>query len=359
MTENEEVTNDNGSETPSPSAEGNTEREPVASQRTEPAKTFRSALRQHLKESPIAPGEANTAVKGATQKSAPSAEVARGSPPAAESPVAVLAPSDMTPREKEHFAKLPPEMQQYLSRRQYEWRADYRKQTDALRKQSTAIGGVLEELAPYREEFARQNISERDIVRRSLAWDRRLKADPVAGAREYLAAYGIDPAELIEGAAQNSTSQASHAALDESTVEAIAEKKLKEHLQRQESERYTHTAASAIQSFTSSKPLFRDPETARQLVAAMAPITEALTRQNPGSDPTQILETAYNYVTRGDPRFSEIISRFEAASKAQETRRDANSAISASRTISGGPGVGTPAIKHKSFGDALRANLRG
>lgn len=343
--ERKEPESETSETTPVASTSDNNPREPT--EETKPAKTFRAALRKHIKEpsAKVATPETNAESRTPEKKQEN------------KTPAPILAPDDMSEAEREAFAKLTPEMQAYLSRRRHDWRTDYRRQTDELRKQSSSISGILEELTPHREEFARQGISERDIIRRSLAWDRRLKEDPISGAREYLAAYGIDPSELI-GDGQNQATSAQAPAFDEATIESIAERKLREHTERQEREQYTHRAATAIQSFTASKPLFQDPTTAEQLVAAMAPIAEALTKQNPGSDPQQILETAYNYVTRGDPRFSELTSRFEAAKQAQATRAEATAALSASRSISGGPGTGTPAIKHKTFGDALRANLR-
>jgi hypothetical protein len=315
-------------------------------------KSLRAALNANLKDAPEAKAETKAASTAApSQSPAQAVEVKSGFAP-------VLPPADMRPEELEGFSKLPPDLQQYVSRRAYETRSEFQKQTKGLQEKERSIAGIMEELAPYRDEFAKQGINERDIIRRSIAWDRAFKTNPVQAAREYLAAYGIDPAELSGGAQQQQTQQQAPA-LDESAVESIAERKMREHFERLEHERSTYTAAQAVNSFLESKPLFKDPGTASQLQAAMAPVVAALKQQNPAQEPKAILETAYNYVTRGDPRFSELANKFDAAKEAEKSRAEAIAAQSASRSISGGPGTGTPAIKHKSLGEALRANLRG
>lgn len=319
--------------------------EPVSEKKVE-HKSLRSALKAAF-ESP-SPKEEKVAPATQAEKAAESS-----TPKAGFAPVAP--PADMRPEEIETFNKLSPELQQYVSRRAYETRSEFKRQTEALREREKSISGLMGEIAPYREQYAKDGISEVDIVRRSLAWDRAFRADPAKAAREYLAAWGVDPQELV-GQAQNQ--QQMTPAIDESTIESIAERKARELFERQNQERSTYAAAEALKSFWAEKPLLKDPGTASQIEAAMAPIVEGLSRNSPGSSPREILETAYNYVTRGNPRFAELQSKLDGAAEAEKARSSAIAAQNASRSVSGGPGVGTPAKKYSSIGEALRAHLR-
>lgn len=271
-------------------------------------------------------------------------------------PEAILPPADMDESERSKWASLPPDAQKYLARRAYETRAAFTRKMQELGTKEKEITGIIQAVAPVQDEYTRSGISVSDVVRRAVAWDKAFKTDPIQAARQYLDSYGIDPGELIGGqqiepAHQRGLSQ-------EELREQIRQEMLTE-FQRREQEQTTHNNYNLVQQFLGSKPLFRDPGTAEQLEAAMAPIVSGLRQNNPELPPLEVLERAYNYVTRGDPQFSSLQQKIEAKAEADRAKAEAEKAMQASRSISGGPGSGTPQRKIKDIRENLRLRYRG
>lgn len=273
---------------------------------------------------------------------------------------AILPPADMNAKEKEAFAKLSPDAQAYISRRAYEMRSDYRRQTLELEKTQKEVGDVIQAVPNETwDEYTRQGISKADLVRRTVAWDKALKSSPTTAAREFLDTYGIDPREIYPeyfgGASPVGGSQSP--AYNEQDISSIVEERVQQIFEQQQQAALANDANTAIQSFLGSKPLFKDPGTGAQLENAMAPIVAGLRLNNPSMPTKDLLETAYNYVTRGDPTFSSLVSRLDAKSDVDRMQAEATKAKAASRSISGGPGSGSPKQKSKDIRESLRRNF--
>lgn len=140
--------------------------------------------------------------------------------------------------------------------------------------------------------------------------------------------------------------------LTQADAERIAQEKIEAMMQKQQQSVLAETNYNTVQSFMNSKPLFKDPGTALQLEEAMAPIVAALTQQ--GGNPQDILETAYNYVTKGNPTFAALTQRLEAPIVVEQRVRQAQKAKAATKSISGGTGSGSPRMQTKD----LRTNLQ-
>lgn len=263
---------------------------------------------------------------------------------------AVIAPADMSAEEKAAFERLPNEMKSYLSRRSYQTRSDYQRQTQQLQKE---FGELKQTLEPHREYLAKKGIRETDLVRRSIVWDQAMTKNPKATAREWLDSYGIDPLELVD--LEDTTAGKEDYPPDVNTlVQQEIDKRMQQMTQAQRLQQDHHQ----VQQWMKDKPFFRDPATGEQLESAMAPIVEALYGQYPQAPTTQILERAYNMIITTDERFSGIARGLEARSKADSMRQQANRAQQASRSLSGS--VGTAATgKDLSFAEELRLRLDG
>jgi hypothetical protein len=107
------------------------------------------------------------------------------------------------------------------------------------------------------------------------------------------------------------------------------------------------------------KPLFKDPETASQLEAEMAPVVQALNATGRYSSAEEVLETAYNYVVNGNPTFSGIMQKMTTGPVIQQQQAVAQKAKQAAKSISGSAGSGTPRVHAQTFRDNLKRRFHG
>ena len=313
------------------------------------------SLRSALKENFAAPaGKPETSSLRETQVSGE--QVTQKS---AATAAAILPPADMGADEKAAFNNLKanptPEnvdkLQAYISRRAYEQRSDYTRKTMELAEKEKGIGDILGAVEPYREAYAKKGIALPDLVRRSIAWDESFQTDRLGTAREFLETYGIDPAELLEIPSSQQEQPANYLTREE--AEALADERVQRAFQMKQQNSLAAENHSTVLSFLDAKPLFRDPGTAAQLESAMAPIVKALRDSSPQRPVKEILEQAYDYVTKGDPTFSGLASQLNAKSDAERMQAEADKARVAGRSISGGPGSGTPKVKSKNMRESL------
>lgn len=303
----------------------------------------------------------------------------RAPEPQPERPV-LVPPADMNAAEKEAYLNPTPAnahvLQQYMNRRAYETRSDYQRRVEEvenLRKQTSSIYDTIKQ---YEADYAKDGISLADVARRSIAWDREMQNNPVGTALEWLDSYGLSINDLAQAQAQGYQQpvngqyppeqygyQQQAQYLTREQAEKIAEEKLQAAMQRQQEEQQQKAIAyyneRVVESFTASKPLFRDPETASQLEAEMAPIVKALTSTGRYKSPEEVLETAYNYVVSGNPAFSSLHSAMTAKPKVEQRTVEAQKAKMASRSVSGSASSGTPRMVTKDIRDNLRRRLGG
>ena len=286
--------------------------------------------------------------------------VVQQSAPQTQERIALAPPADMNAAEKDAF--LNPNtnnahiLQSYLNRRAYETRTQYDRkmqEVNQLREQNSRVYDVIKQ---YEDDYAKDGISVADVTRRSIAWDRAMQANPVQTAIEWLDAYGINPNDLV---GQQEAYQQPAEYLTRQDAERIAEERYKAIQQDQEKKAVEYMNQRAVESFTSRKPLFRDPETASQLEAEMAPVVQALATTGRYSSTDEILETAYNYVVNGNPTFASLAQRLQTAPVIQQQQVATQKAKAASKSISGSAGSGTPRIVTKDIRDNLRRRLSG
>lgn len=278
--------------------------------------------------------------------------------------VPVAPPADMNKEEREAFLNPTAEnnhiLQRYLSRRAHETRADYQRQTAELEQTKQKVGAIYQAVAEYEKDYARDGINIADVTKRSIEWDLAMKANPTQTALEYIDAYGLTLNDLVSYVQQGGyqqPQQEQQSYLTAADAERIAQEKIDALLRQQQESVIAETHYNAVQSFISSKPLFKDPGTAQQLEDAMEPIVAALSAK--GGNPQEILETAYEYVTKGNATFSALRTKFEAPQVVEQTLRTTQKAKAASRSISGATGSGTPRLKATSLRDNLQRRFSG
>lgn len=234
-------------------------------------------------------------------------------------------------------------------------------EVEQLKKQTSSIVDAIKE---YENDYAKQGISLGDIAKRSIAWDRAMQNNPVQTALEWLDSYGLTIDDLtasqqqaLQQGYQQPQQQQNYLTREE--AERIAEEKFQSYQQQQQQSAVAYYNERVVESFMSAKPLFRDPETASQLEAEMAPIVSALTSTGKYSSPEEILETAYNYVVAGNPTFSSLNQAMTAKVVMDQKQAAVQKAKTASRSISGSAGSGTPKVVSKDLRDNLRRRFGG
>lgn len=288
-------------------------------------------------------------------------------------PRAVAPPSDMSKAEREAFLKPTAEnahiLQAYLSRRSYETRSDYERrkvELDRLQKQTEAMASVYEKA---KQTYSGMQLDPIQVLDNAIKWDVALRDNPTEAALEYLENYGLTPEELYQAWQQQQQygtypqyqqGYPQEGYLTKEEAERIAEEKVQSIIAAQQQEVVAQQTLGAVQSFMSSKPLFTatDSQTASQLEEKMAPVVAALTQQG-GSSQVEILETAYNYVVNGDPVFSDLAKKLDAAQTINTQTNKTAKAKHASRSISGSVGSGSPRMAIKDIRENLRRRLNG
>jgi hypothetical protein len=278
----------------------------------------------------------------------------------------LVPPADMNAIEKEAFLNPSPEnshvIQSYLNRRAYETRSQYDKKMQEVNQLRNNLGGLHETLQQYEDEYARQGYTIADVTKRSIAWDRAMQNNPVDTAREWLESYGLTVDDLLDqemAGPQQSEQRPQSNYLTKEEAERIADERLQAAQDEQQKKAIEYYNQQVVNSFTASKPLFKDPETATQLEAEMAPVVQALTSTGRYSSAEEILETAYNYVVNGNPTFSSLMSKMAAQSAMEKEQAKVAKAKAASKSITGSAGSGTPRIESKNIRDNLRLRMAG
>lgn len=314
------------------------------------AKSFRDqvknkidAPREEIKVIPVSPISVNTGIQNQDPQ---------------QTRMMVAAPADMKAEEKDAFNKLSPEMQQYVSRRSYEYQSDHSRKVNQLKEVEKELGDVYSVVTPQlRDEYSRQGIAVPDLIRRSVAWDKAFKTNKVGAAFDHLDSYGITLEDLI-AARQNGVYQDKQPEyLTREDAEKIAIEKSQQLFQEQEQSHLAYQSQSAVKSFLGTKPLFRDPGTALQLESAIANEIIGLKAQGIDGSPQELLEMGYERVTKLHPVFSNLVNQLNQRQEDERKNAEALKAQAASRSIKGSPGSGTPKYKANSFRESLEYNI--
>lgn len=334
--------------------------EDVTPDRNEGDLQIRQSLRKQLHNQE----EQQTKEEPVQESNQEEAEVEVQAPTAQPEQVVYAPPSDMNKAEKEAFLNPTSEnahiLQGYLNRRAHETRTQYDRKAQELNQLIERNSSVYNTIKQYEEDYAKEGISIQDVAKRSVAWDRAMRNDPLSTAREWLQAYGLSPEDLV-GDYQTPVQPVQQASnyLTREEAERIAEERWQSMHQEQEKKAVEYINQKIVESFMNQKPLFRDPETASQLEGEMAPVVKALTQTGRYSSQEEILETAYNYVVNGNPVFASLNQKLQAKPAIQQQLQVVQKAKQAAKSISGSAGSGTPRVVTKDIRDNLRRRMAG
>jgi hypothetical protein len=272
----------------------------------------------------------------------------------------VLAPASMNAEEKKVWETLPTEAKKFLSRREYETRSHLTQQTQGLSLKEKEVSDVLGSITPQiREEYTRQGIAIPDLVRRTIAWDKRVK-EGIDGALEFLEAHGYKASDLANHKAEPAEAPVY---LTKEQAEQLAEETFNKKLELHQQSSIAESNANTLQSWIDSKPVFKsDPGTAAQVENAVAEEIEYLKFRGFQGSTAQLLETAYTRAIANN----EALSSLRPQAVTQQTAKPENiheqmervrAAKAASRSANGSLGSGSPMHKSNSLRESLERNF--
>lgn len=342
---------DNTQETSVEDTEVTVEREPAEL-------SIRQSLKQNLKNTPVEEESDNS---GSEAEESPEELAPAQEEPVQQSAPPMAPPADMNAAEKEAFLNPTPAnahiLQSYLNRRAYETRSDYSRKMQEVEQLKRQSAGLYETIKQYEDEYAKDGIAISDVAKRAIAWDRQMQTNPVETALDWLDSYGLNLNDLANYAQQQPQQAPQYLTREE--AERIAEERYQSIHTEQQKKAIEYYNQQVVNSFMSSKPLFKDPETAAQLEAEMAPVVQALNQTGRYTSPDQVLETAYNYVVNGNPTFSSLVSKMAAGPAIQQQQATVQKAKQAAKSISGSAGSGSPRIVAKNLRDNLQRRMGG
>lgn len=326
--------------------------------------SLRQSLKKNLKEADFierdnAPQQNGTQTEPAQNKSFVNGEnqqqVAKPVDP-------ILPPKGMTEEERKTWDTLTPEGKKFLARRGYETDATFNRRMSELSAREKEVADLSSAVSPeVREEYTRQGIAIPDLVRRSIAWDKRVK-EGIDGAFEFLEAHGYKAEDLVNYKGQQ---QDAPQYLTKEEAERLAEETFQKKLDLHQQSSIAETNANALQSFLDSKPVFKgDPGTAAQVENAVAEEIEYLKFKQFQGSTSQLLEQAYQRAIANNPAFSGLapspVSQQAAPSPKQEDiyqqMERVRAAKAASKSASGSLGSGSPQHKSNSIRESLERN---
>jgi hypothetical protein len=231
---------------------------------------------------------------------------------------AIEAPQSWSAEARAHWAKLPPEAQQYIAQREGEAHKEITSRGEKL-KAFEPLDGVLQS---YKDDLSRRGVQPAQAVAMLLEAQRKLDADPLGGLVNIGLTYGIDLRPLLQG--QAPVVSQSHPEV-EAIKRELSELKQQQTARAQQEEQATVSKAEALVSeFKKDKPYFQDVE------AEMLALIPAFRQRHPEASHKDLLDKAYDAAIHANATIRERIltdqRKAEEAKRAEEAAKRAEEA---------------------------------
>jgi hypothetical protein len=331
-----------------------------------PTSTLRKSLEKNFKEE-----NNNKTIEGDQTKPAVNKSFVNGENQQAEAPrhaEVILPPASMNAEDKKVWETLPVEAKKFLARYEYQTRSYLTSQTQGLSQREKEVTDVLQAVTPeVREEYTRQGIAIPDLVRRSVAWDKRVK-EGIDGGLEFLAAHGYTPQDIVTHLSSGQAQQSEQPKyLTQEEAERLADERFEQKFNLQQQNTLAEQNVNALQSFLDSKPVFKsDPGTAAQVENAVVEEIEYLKFRGFQGSTAQLLETAYDRAIKNNEALSGLRAPPQGnTAQPQQTAKPEDiyqqmervrAAKAASKSASGSLGSGSPAYKSNNLRESLERN---
>lgn len=298
------------------------------------ADTLRAAMEEDEARQEVEPHREET--KPDSEPKISESKKARETPDTIEEPI--LPPISWATDAKEHFQKLPRDLQQVVVQRAKEQEADYTRKTQEvarLRKHYEEIDSVLD---PYKDRLALQGTSAGQVIKQLLVAQDKLNTTPVETLRWLADAYGVTPEQLagVEGQPK----------ADPYTKEVDQRVQYLENLIRQQQygqqQKYHQSLVQEVQSFADERDEaggLKHPYVER-LSSEMVGLAQQIKQANPQATPKQVLSEAYERAVWSNPDTRAARLQVEEQRRLREAEAKAAAARKAGSSISGSPGGG-------------------
>jgi hypothetical protein len=296
----------------------------------------------HVESSTISDNENTAIVEEERRESAPQVS-------------AVPAPSGWRSDEKEIFAKLPPEVQETVSRRE--------RERDAYLHQSRQKWSEVEKaVEPYENELNRNGVSVGKMVSQALAWDKYLKEKPVDAILELANACKVDLRQFaqVAQAAQPQDPYVNHLYQEQAQLKAKLEALENEKLQARQyvEQQHNQSVVQEVEAFigatdATGRAIYPYANDLREDMATLLPLVE---REMPNASTRQKLEELYGRAMRANPRAYAELQRQQTLQMQEANRQKVGKAKNAGSSLSGAPN-GSKTVSDLSIRGLLKAGL--
>lgn len=266
-------------------------------------------------------------------------------PPVAGVPVATLkAPQSWKPAERETWAKLPPEAQRAVDRREREMQAGFEDAAEAKRQ----WGAFREAVAPYEGMLRGEGMDPIREVGNLLQVAQAMRTAPPQHKAQIIAnmvkSFNI-PIDVLDSvlAGDGPPQGQPGPAMDPRAMMAQVKQELMADMQRQRQQGQSQRSAQDIATFGAKSEFFEDVRNDMgDLMAGAAARGVALT-----------LDEAYNRACRADPKIWEILQQREAAKNVANAQASTQRAKAASTSIKSQPAAQMNGVQAKTTRDAV------
>ena len=291
------------------------------------------------------------------ESEAPSVEENGVEQEAEEIPVPVVAPpSGWRADEKQLFAKLPPELQHEVARRESD--------RDRLLHQSRQKYGEVEKVySPHEAEFQKQGVSLANFVERAIGWDKAFRERPYDAIREMCDLTGVNLTELAKlvESAQPQDPYVRQLMEQNKALETKFQAIEREKEQAREKEELTQyqSIANEVIAFHEAKDAQGNAlyPYAQVLERDMELLVPRICSEYPGAPIGKILEEAYTRAMRANPLTYSQYERNLLASKQASSAQAIQKKKVAASSISGSPS-GSKTSSATSVRDILKESGR-
>lgn len=204
------------------------------------------------------------------------------------------------------FNQAPPRLQQEIHRRETDLRRGLQQATEKAAQVERTWAEVDQELAPYKEAFARNGVTPARVVSQLMSWQRHLDANPEQALEDLARTYGLDLRQVAESRAQQPQEPPHIRELRQQVQQLTGLFNQQTEAQKQAQQQQAQQAILAdIQAFANETDASGNPVRpyVEHVIDDMLPIMTALR----GTMPTrQLLQTAYEKAVWMNPSTREL-----------------------------------------------------
>jgi hypothetical protein len=325
----------------------------------------------------FAPKSAETAQPEAAQPAQsdgrpPTAETAPSAPTGQISPTSREAPTNWQAADREAFAKMPAEAQDFLLRRHRDMEADYTRKTQATAELQREYGPVAQAFAPHREQLRAAGMTEGQLIQGWMQAEQALMAGGQSAVdllARVVKSYRVDPAQLAAALGVSRETAAAHPGAGQQNgieLPPALRQQLEQltgqvgQLTRAQQQAQNDRMTAELQRIDGEIAAFRAQPGHEHFADVEADMARLARAVQPG-EPKPSLQQLYEQAVWANPSTREKLRAAERQSAEQKAREDARARATNARragsSVTGAPGPGQSSRTVKTEDRSLRDEL--